>query len=540
MLLDGTSPFQVIPVEPEFTFDNFLDLVVSLPLQFTDSRHLSSKEKNIVRSIYKLIEKDLRSIVVEHIYIDRDYIEDYAGFFSRSFKDYYSKCSRLHFSSLSLDEQGYRELFQFADSREEFKASYLGFMVLKPLPKSIVGKTCLNTIEAKAPSNTIVLSTNYAVNLNGIDLSVNGVAFQEQDKATSACSTNAIWTLFQLSSQLYQHPIRSPHAITKTATEQVYSELTRSFPNKGLSVTQMLAAIRDVGIDYDVHKVNRDDDFFKGIIYSYIKNNIPCLIASAVTHKKNKVFPTMNRKIGAHAVTVLGCKFGSNKIRRYKKSGMLSPVSLTSSRVSGFIIHDDGVGPYCNYEFSKGALQVSNSDNFLLPEYVITPLYHKVRVAYDTVLDLTSKIEVIFNRLIYENIKEHIGKIFDYEWDLFLTNSNTYKSSLVGSNLLSGSESFSALHKPMPKYVWQATLLAAKGEKVLDIIFDATDFQHEDMICHVTTYDNTLGIMSKILFLELSLDGEELERTPYKSHVQNLSFVLNNIKNHITEDDLDD
>jgi len=47
-----------------------------------------------------------KTIVVENDYIDRDYLEDYAGYYVRCFECYERVCTRLHFfpTSFSKDE----------------------------------------------------------------------------------------------------------------------------------------------------------------------------------------------------------------------------------------------------------------------------------------------------------------------------------------------------------------------------------------------------------------------------------------------------
>lgn len=38
-----------------------------------------------------------KTIIVENDYIDRDFLEDYSGYYARCFHDYQRSCTRLHF-----------------------------------------------------------------------------------------------------------------------------------------------------------------------------------------------------------------------------------------------------------------------------------------------------------------------------------------------------------------------------------------------------------------------------------------------------------
>src|SRR5438045_8345947 len=59
-----------------------------------------------------------RRILVEHDYIDHDFLEDFAAYYVRCFKDYARKCTRLHFFKSALAEAD----LQYALERNDAKA----------------------------------------------------------------------------------------------------------------------------------------------------------------------------------------------------------------------------------------------------------------------------------------------------------------------------------------------------------------------------------------------------------------------------------
>lgn len=89
-----------------------------------------------------------KTIIVEPDYVDRDFLEDFAGYYVRCFPDYRRKCTRLHFFARPFSEAEFEGLLSRAlddDHVRGLQDDYLGFVVVKPLPQTVVGRTCLRT-----------------------------------------------------------------------------------------------------------------------------------------------------------------------------------------------------------------------------------------------------------------------------------------------------------------------------------------------------------------------------------------------------------
>ncbi len=192
------------------------------------------------------------TIVVENHYVDHDYLEDHAEYYVRCFKDYKRKCTRLHFFNVQFDFGDLDGFLRGGDgglSQDLLQENYLGFVVVKPLPKTIIGRTCLATYPHDGRRH-FPITRSYVVNLFGVDLKVSdSLAFQEQDTVVAACATSALWSVFQGTGKLFQHAIPSPSVITNTATEHITDgEQARAFPSKGLNVIEMARAIKKVAL----------------------------------------------------------------------------------------------------------------------------------------------------------------------------------------------------------------------------------------------------------------------------------------------------
>jgi hypothetical protein len=183
------------------------------------------------------------TIVVENDYTDAHYLADYVGLYARCFPQYGRRCTRLHFFKKDFVIKDFDELLKGNAgnlTRRDLQRSYLGFVVVKPLPETFIGRTCLKTYKW-AETRRYPITRNYSVHLYGIDLNVQSLAFQEQDVAAGRCGTAAIWSVFNGTGRLFQHKIPAPFEITTMAAEgvpgeQVIAELrkrNKSFRDNG-------------------------------------------------------------------------------------------------------------------------------------------------------------------------------------------------------------------------------------------------------------------------------------------------------------------
>lgn len=346
-------------------------------------------QKKQISYIFRYL-KDLAaaSIVLEFDYLDRDYLEDYSRYYVKRFSANGSKCARLHFFSKKVDHGMIERALACPEARAVVGAlqdAYLGYVIIKPLPKTFIGRTCLRMypqLRYKLNKKRAI-SRSYNVDLFGIRLAVESVAFQEQDKVVSACATTAIWSSIHATTW---RPVRSISAcseITINAINHVEGS-SNSFPSKELSNKQMLRALDIEG--YRNHYQPLDDidqtEFLKIVKY-HIDSNLPMILGVDVykVQEKNKLLP-----IAGHAVTVLGYK---------------------ASERSALYIHDDRLGPYVratfvklsDYSFlktgnlQKWALVLQEKDDsgewmvpheVLIPKSLIIPTHNKVRLPYNS------------------------------------------------------------------------------------------------------------------------------------------------------------
>jgi hypothetical protein len=455
------------------------------------------------------------TIVIENSYVDRDFLDDFMGYYVSCFKKYYSNCTRLHFFCNSFLKEDFDHLLSGQLStitEEQLQSSYLGFIVVKPLPKTIIGRTCLKTY---AENNRRHFSVNrdYQVNLFGVPLNVQSLAFQEQDHVVSACATSAIWSIFQGTGFLYQHPILSPVDITKIACQNLPIE-NRFFPNDGLFVPQMAQVIRSVGLEPYLVKP-QTEEVFKSSLYAYLHDGIPALLGFALADTSSlKGSSTAAQYRGNHAVAVTGYSLGHASTTPYSGTGFC----LKASRIDRIYVHDDQIGPFSRMIFDNihipllingekvTATSLSTSwrgkDGKIgsmraYPDIILVPLYHKIRIPFDTV----EEIIVCFDAFIEKfratkliNLDERL------EWDIFLTTNNKFKSSILHSKGLRHDKKLNILKEQMPRFIWRA-IAYCKDNSILELLFDATDIEQSFFMLNAIGYDevffNTLVGISK-------------------------------------------
>ncbi len=438
-----------------------------------------------------LVDQRCSVFVVEHEYIDRDFLDEFAVYYVRCFRPYQKKCRRLHFFQGDY-AKSLREVLngephakalgqKLADQR-----AYLGFMVVKPLPTAIIGRTVLrppqgHTSSGDEPEEGTVIRCHrrYTANLAGIDLSLDAVAFQEQDSVVAACATSALWSAFHSTAGEFGHALATPFEITEMATR--YLQISRNIPSEGLTIEQMCHAITEVGLEPELRDVwdrgrrgATEGTYLYPLLsaaYGYLRGGIPVLLAVDV------------RGQGKHAITLLGYSL-SPKGPGFDEIQMWNPKArfrTRGSRIVRFFAHDDQTGPYASHDVLPGStyegephyplelgtrwLKPDRSKTTIVPISMVVPVYHKIRVPYSTIIPPITHLNAPLRKALDNT---------DIEWDIFLTSVNAYKREIASSPALKSAARSPILTMQHPRFIWRARVLAG-GREACEFLADATD-----------------------------------------------------------------
>ena len=471
-----------LPQDPAPGFDLYpfspANLYKALENEHLPASEVARKRRAVYLTNY-LTRLNTRLIIVEPAYIDAGYLDDYAAYYVKCFKTYDRRCKRIHFFSEEFSVTDFLRIIDGKTSkavRKKFSDSYLGFVVARPLPDAIIGRTVLKTYDDDNGRRNYSCIREYKANLFGIDLKVDSLAFQEQDTVMAACATVALWCAFNKTRDLFNSPAPTPAEITRAANRLVYN--SRSIPSHGLNVQQMTNVIQHVGLEPEVIKVS-DTTPFVSLVYSHLKWGLPVILAVEIVGLEEQPLK--------HAITLVGYSERKDPVRDYEvKLGKVEACPpMVGLRIDRLFAHDDRIGPFLRLDIEmrnpteknpipvvlrpKWPTDASNSKNkkspAIYPLTVIVPVYHKIRVTFQDVEKLLLKFTEVL-RLIQP--KKSI------EWDLHLTTTNEYKSLIKGDATIPQSVKRRVLLEAKPKYFWRAVLTFDKA-KTLELLADATD-----------------------------------------------------------------
>lgn len=436
-----------------------------------------------------LLDLNCQTVLLESEYIDHDYLEDYTRYYVRGFNNAGYKCARLHFFSNEFDHEYIDLMLQSGktEAHQMLKQHYLGFVIIKPLPKTFIGRTCLKIYDSLQNSEeTTLLTRQYEASLFGINLVVNSIAFQEQDKVVAACSSTSVWSALHAIPWKKTRDIPSRSEITSNAINHIDGS-SNSFPNKELTNKQILRAIDSEKLRHifsDLH--NYTWDALLKVIKIHTDSALPLILGAQVYSIEENTLIHQ----GGHAVTVLGYKGPREKPALY--------------------VHDDRLGPFVRASFvtldtftcpddlsADWGVVIQEKDDqkgwkpaheVLIPNSLISLKHPKVRIPYTYPLNTCELIKGIFQQFV-ETAKKYPEDELETELAYTITlkelssikeSYSTFDFSAEGDNpseiifdLQKDRADF--LSKNNARFQWVCSFSFTGKTPIFDLLFDATD-----------------------------------------------------------------
>lgn len=461
-----------------------------------------------------------QTIVIEYEYVDGDYLDDFSSYYVRCFRQYNCRCKRIHFFALEFTEAEFIEIIlgNTPDERvQDFKNSYRGFVVARPLPKAIIGRTALATYSSDGGRRHYPCIKKCQANLFGIDLAFYSLEYQEQDTVLAACATVALWCCFHKTSDLFHTPIWSPATITRVANEVVH--ISRPIPSHGLIVNQIHNAILKNNLVAEIFNsrvFSPQDLLLISLLYGYIRSGLPVLLGIDIEGQS------------LHAIALTGYS-----LRRESKLPDPNPensfIPFTASRIDKFYAHDDQIGPFSRIwikpsqssptkiVFDGTWMKEDGTHCILTPEVVIIPLYHKIRVTFFDIQKWLPRLNwVLFNLC-------GIGDRSSLEWDLYLTTTNDLKRDIKQANQSEEESLSKILFSQHPRFIWRAILKSGEYN-LLDLFADATDMSRSFPFYHMNVHDQDIYTSIKLLINKPGLKRilEDTITPPFVRFLQSL------------------
>jgi hypothetical protein len=482
--------------------------------------------------------------VEEDDYISVDYLTDYSLYYSKSYNDYANKCVRLHFfSSIESSLEAFNRKFQNAilsgtkeasyESELLWSKEYLGFVVIRPIPKFLIGYTLLKTYNYNEdtscfdPNRQFWATKDYSINVFGCSVKIKSLAFSSQDGNVGACATIAVWSLLQMAAENYFVNLKSPYEITKDAALTAFDG-NRMFPNSGLNLPSICSAITKCNLATEVREVSNIPELnirIKKYVNAYSKVKVPLILGIKV--------PTANGLMG-HAVAICGHRYQQDYFKQNKtpwnKLFGKACLKQTSPRfraesIDRIYMHDDQWGPYSRGEFvgkneiitswTQHTEQITNAETIA----IIAAVFQKIRIPFEDIEEAVTSLDRVFVDLMGKD--EVFGEIM---WDIQLQYSCDFKEDVQlewqydPEDPEEINNRLNFLTQSMPKYIWIATLYIDKY-KMLYFIFDATGLRHTNTLLFIFSY-----YVKVLKMYRLKLQTFVVQNP---SGVDNLEFLLN-------------
>lgn len=444
-----------------------------------------------------LVELNATTVVEETEYFDRDFLAEYSAFYSTSTKQYFNRCRRLHFFSEvepSLDSLQWA-LSGDSASRDYLQKCYLGFSVIRPIPAAPFGRTVLRWYEDRLPQTPrVTASRTYTSHLLGIPLSVTGLAWQQQDSAVGACATIALWSLVHSSAYDEFHGIPTTADLTQFANRRAAFG-SRVFPSAGLTLEQILEAIKECGLAPVVLSGQRDGAGAR----SFRPDALALYLGTLLRSGFPVILTGRHDQGGAHAICAVGFRDVAPLTNGVE-------VGFQDGLVTHLYAHDDNIGPNVRLRIVTGpngeAMLLrdppppiypnrpspSRQDRYpaLIPDNIIAAVPEALRTSPTELLQNGLRLaRVVSTALMALQMQELVtvgvrySKVADYQGSVLATALRT------GDSLARVRLAFSERVPPLSLHIG-VVRISVGGQALLDLVYDTSDNdRHLAPVCHV-------------------------------------------------------
>lgn len=332
--------------------------------------------------IARLVALDAKAVVIEEPYLDQDFTAEFSAFYSKLFRRIGKACRRLHFFRCDVMGEIGGEVSASTIAWEAIakRGDYLGFAVIRPTPRTSIGRTVLCAPPSPADhKSTLLVRSVFEAHLFGATLPVEGIPFIQQDGRLSACAQASIWMAARHVQSKHRGPWVSTVDIAEAALKPTDHLLSQAIPagSNGLSVEHIVRALRAIGREPLVYMGSRDQASGKvewpalleplAVVERYIDSGIPVILALSPWEQDQRL---------GHAVVACG----HTTAKRDPASGM-PPAPTRSVFCTHLLVNDDQRGPALRMPVDTAAAGLSETPYSLANVWcVIVPLPSKVYI----------------------------------------------------------------------------------------------------------------------------------------------------------------
>ncbi|WP_095112952.1 hypothetical protein [Pseudomonas sp. Irchel 3H7] len=525
-----------------------------------------------------------KTVLLEFDYVDKDYLEDFSRYYVKRFGNDGHKCARLHFFSSRVDHRTITSILKRGEMAraeiDDLNNDYLGFMVIKPLPRTFIGKTCLKVMpdERNGYKRKRRLAREYNVDLFGISLKVNSIAFQEQDKVVAACATTAIWASLHALKLRNTRGIHSCSEITINALNHV-EDSSNSFPSLQLSNKQILRSLDVEGLRYHAKSMEAPDkDYFMRSVIAHINSSLPMILTGEVFAHETNV-PTMPefdsdgddgtassptdsnggqtakpvfKARGNHAICVVGYKVDQDEEVLYVHDDRLGPYARAKLiSIDGYILLDGSAPRDIKWALGLQRMNVRGGwdepHELITPDFSVVPCDRKARLpfmyVYETCNVIVKELKSMAGAVPLDFLKYDIElrEISDIRSEVLahepeLATFEDYDLRVATDEEIDSwqAEKVEFLTTSYARLQWVASF-NYEDTPLFKVLIDASEIPQGNAVSAILAYDIFQG-NALLNFIRASVNPDELEANSghfYQSFLRRLTKDKTSRANHL-------
>ena len=229
----------------------------------------------ISKQLQSQITEDVKFILIEHGYVDKDYRSTYYNFYAKKGRRYREDCLRLHFFDECVDFDN--ENTDLNCKYGNLADHYFGYVVLRPTMAATLGQSILSP-NIRVGARGLTIQSRHRVHLLGYTLSIWGFPSMAQHIDIAVCAHVACWAILRHYSERFtQHQEFLLHEITRLANQFDPGGLV---PSLGLDILQAERIFQAAGcFPLIVRKKSGCEPQFYAQLLAYLESGFPLFVA---------------------------------------------------------------------------------------------------------------------------------------------------------------------------------------------------------------------------------------------------------------------
>lgn len=420
--------------------------------------------------------KDSIHFLIESPYVDRVYRDSYYKYFSTKRGKKLRDCIRLSLFEGNISPEEFRN----GDSIQELRKRYRGFIVLRPTPPNIIGRSVLSP-EALKMNNFLCLTTRFQASVNGVKFEIDGFPHSSQDTEMITCAETSLWAVMEYFGHKYNYykpvlPSTILESLKPTSSE-------RQIPSRGLHIEQLAYALGEFGFGARIYSRKEFNDVeFKRLFSTYIESGLPLIVSIDNSLHYGEI---------AHAILCTG-----HAVTTTDQIDRLQETKEQDQELKK-LIHSKGIRLYDNDDVGRRFVFIDDNQ----PVYQLATLdqpathyadnkWHNCSIS-NFIVPLYTKtyLEAYEAKNYFKSL--FLNRLFDIQDGselfirMYLTSSRSYKNELACNAHFSPLLKEIILETAMPKFIWVGEAstkdLIKKGQANGLLLLDATEPNLQDL-----------------------------------------------------------